>query len=64
MNIDHLDALEMIETAYMLLCEFQQVIDGQLEGDCPHAGAVDNWLTLYEKFERVLEVPEIEGAPV
>lgn len=52
MNIDHMDALNAIESAYQLLLEFQQTIDNSLEGDHPMAEAVDRWLSWYERNDR------------
>lgn len=40
---------QMLEAAYLLLCEFQDTINNSVEGDHPKADAVDRWLTLYEK---------------
>lgn len=61
-NIDHLDALDALDTAYQLICEFQIVIDNALEGDHQMSIAVDRWLTWYEK---VSQTPtEVEGHPV
>lgn len=34
-QIDHMEALETLDTAYQLLCEFQITIDQSLEGDHP-----------------------------
>ena len=48
LNIDHVDAVEAVETAYQLLLEFQETINNQ-EGDHPMAEAVDRWLTWYER---------------
>lgn len=58
---------EMLNAAYLLLCEFQEVINDQLEGDHQSAQAVDRWLTLYEKEQGLsanLEKAAIEGHPV
>lgn len=50
-NIDHMDALAMLEDAYELLCEFDRVINDQLEGDNPEARAVDRWCKRFEGVE-------------
>ena len=50
LNIDHMDAVEAVETAYQLLLEFQATINNQ-EGDHPMAEAVGRWLTWYERNE-------------
>ena len=50
LNIDHIDALSMLEEAYDLLAEFERVIDNQLEGDHPCARQVNAWCSLYEKI--------------
>lgn len=52
LNIDHMDAIEAIETAYQLLLDFQAVINTSLEGDHPMAEAVDRWLSWYERKDR------------
>ena len=49
LNIDHMDAIEAIETAYQLLLDFQAVINTSLEGDHPMAEPVDRWLSWYER---------------
>lgn len=66
-NVDHLDALDALETAYQLICEFQITIDNTLEGDHPMTIPVDRWLTWYEKASGTsanLEGVMIEGHPV
>lgn len=66
-NIDHMDALDALEGAYQLICEFQITIDNALEGDHPMNRAVDRWLTWYEKASGTsanLEAAMIEGHPV
>lgn len=60
LSIDHMDALDALEGAYQLICEFQMVIDNQLEGDHQMSTPVDRWLTWYEKADK----PAIEGHPV
>lgn len=52
LNIDHMEALDALDTAYQLICEFGFTIDQSLEGDHPMAEAVDRWLTWYEKTEQ------------
>ena len=49
MNIDHMDALNAIESAYQLLLDFQATINISLEGDHPMAEAADRWLSWYER---------------
>lgn len=61
------DARQMLNAAYLLLCEFQEVINDQLEGDHQSSQSVDRWLTLYEKENKLsanLESAMIEGYPV
>lgn len=44
---------EMLRAAYSLLLEFQLAIDEKLpEHQSAGAGAVDRWLTLYEKMDK------------
>jgi hypothetical protein len=50
LNIDHVDAVDAVESAYQLLLEFQALINNN-EGDHPMAKAVDKWLTWYERNE-------------
>lgn len=52
LNIDHMDALDALSAAYQILCEFEQVINDQLEGDHQMKEAVDRWLTWYEKEDK------------
>lgn len=52
LNIDHMDALDALDTAYQLICEFGFTIDQSLEGDHPMSEEVDRWLTWYEKAEQ------------
>ena len=58
---------KMLSSAYALLCEFQDVIHTQLEGDHQMANSVDVWLTLYEQMERHQAATELNktgsGAP-
>lgn len=42
---------DMVRAAYALLLEFQLVIDEKLP-EHQSAGAVDRWLTLYEKMDK------------
>lgn len=52
LNIDHMEALDALDTAYQLICELSFTIDQSLEGDHPMAEAVDLWLTWYENAEQ------------
>lgn len=54
---------DMLTAAYLLLCEFQEVINDQLEGDHQSAQSVDRWLSMYEKNHKTTDEP-IEGHPV
>ena len=66
-NIDHMDALDALDSAYQMLCEFQIVIDNALEGDHQMSTPVDRWLTWYEKATGTsanLEAATIQGHPV
>ena len=48
MNLDHMDALAMLETAYDLLCTFQATIENSMECQHPDYEAVQNWCEAYE----------------
>ena len=64
LNIDQ--AMQAIDSAYQLICEFQITIDN-LEGDHPMANAVELWLDWYEKQTGNsinLQGATIEGYPV
>jgi hypothetical protein len=66
-QIDHMEALDALDTAYQLLCEFQITIDQSLEGDHPLVAPIDRWLTWYEKVSGTsanLSQAMIEGHPV
>jgi len=49
-NIDHLDAIDKLETAYELISEFGELIESN-EGDHPMKDAVIEWLAGYELME-------------
>jgi hypothetical protein len=49
-NIDHLDAIDKLETAYELISEFWEFIESN-EGDYPMKDAVIEWLAGYELME-------------
>lgn len=66
-QIDHEDALNALDTAYQMLCEFQILIDNALDGDHQMSKAIDYWLTWYEKASGTsanLDAAMIEGVPV
>ena len=48
LTIQHAILLASLHDAYDLLYEFQKTIDS-LEGDHPHAVAVEAWLCFYEQ---------------
>lgn len=58
MNIDHLDALSALETAYHLLLDTYQTMPESHK----LYPALDRWLTWYERAGS--HPPEIEGVPV
>jgi hypothetical protein len=49
MIIDHMDALDMLSDAYVLLCEMADTIENSLEGDHPDRQAILNWIENYEE---------------
>mgnify|MGYP000335412591 CR=1 FL=1 len=51
MNIDHIDAVEMIHLAYDLLAAFEETIEAQ-EGDHPAKEDLQAWLAWYELNNR------------
>lgn len=51
LNIDHMDALDALDAAYQLICEFEKTIESH-EDDHPAKEAVDKWLTWYEGNEK------------
>lgn len=51
LNIDHIDALSMLEDAADLLYQFEKTINDSLDGDHPDKEEVVRWLTIFEKYE-------------
>lgn len=49
-NIDHQDALGMLEAAYDLLTEFETTIEASCEGDHPELRNLRQWLSDYEAY--------------
>lgn len=49
-NIDHQDALGMLEAAYDLLTEFETTIETSCEGDHPELRNIRQWLSDYEAY--------------
>lgn len=49
-NIDHQDALGMLEGAYDLLSEFETTIETSCEGDHPELRSLRQWLSDYEAY--------------
>ena len=49
MNLDHLEALDMLGDAYVLLCEMADTIDNSLEGDHPYRQEILDWIANYEE---------------
>lgn len=48
-NIDHMDALDMLGEAYVLLCEMADTIENSLEGDHPNKQEILDWISNYEE---------------
>ena len=52
LNIDHMDALSLLEDAYSLLFEFEKTVDTALDGDHPNKDEITLWCDTYEKYKR------------
>ncbi len=50
--MDEEELRKALASAYVLLCEFYEVINDQLEGDHPCANEVDRWCNAYERMNR------------
>lgn len=49
-NIDHMDAIGLLEIAAELIEAFDDAISQSMDGDHPQASAVKSWLAKYDEF--------------
>ena len=47
------DRNDLLTSAYDCLCEFESVINDQLEGNHPYAENVSKWLSKYEQLKGI-----------